>query len=156
MTAASQLAEMVQPPPGLLEGQTRAWSLSDWVDKFQTLFDLQARGQWKSQALSEALVSEEETNLAAAEKERFEFFIGKTAEFGGQGAVASLSEAQIMKGTKGLKTPWDRFAQLDDPFFEGKAAEDILAWVEAVQQEAPGAVMGLVFGIVNVRSVASR
>ncbi|CAD7946204.1 unnamed protein product [Amoebophrya sp. A120] len=78
--------------------------------------------------LENTLVTDEEMTKAAEEKEKFDKFMVKTAAEGGEQALISLTEKQVMKGTGGLKTPWDRFLKYEDPFFGGKAIEEFMEY----------------------------
>lgn len=71
-------------------------------------------------ALEKALVPEEDFVLATRDKLTFERFIKETRAKGGPSAVSTLTEPDVLAGTGGLKTPWDRFLKYEDPFFNGK------------------------------------
>ncbi|CAD7936318.1 unnamed protein product [Amoebophrya sp. A120] len=73
-------------------------------------------------ALESALVSEEEMELAAADKVKYEECIEKVEKEKGEGAFADLSNEEVIEMTGGLLTRWDRFHDLEDPFFRGEAA----------------------------------
>eukprot|EP00392_Amoebophrya_sp_AT5.2_P015132 g15326.t1 len=84
--------------------------------------------------LENALVSLEECKKAAAEKLKFEHFIGEVKKSGGEAALAKLTEKKVKKGTGGLQSPWDRFIELEDAFFEGKAVEQYMEYAEAEEE----------------------
>ncbi|CAD7946040.1 unnamed protein product [Amoebophrya sp. A25] len=80
-----------------------------------------------TKALTAALVSEKEMKAAAKEKQRFETYINKVKEDQRTGKLKKPpSGRQLLKGTGGLQSPWDRFHRYKDVFFGGKAHREYM------------------------------
>ncbi|CAD7971715.1 unnamed protein product [Amoebophrya sp. A25] len=81
-------------------------------------------------ALENALITEEEFKKASEEKLKFDSFIAGVKAIGGDEALDKLTEKKVKEGTGGLITAFDRFFNLEDPFFGGEAAERFMEYVE--------------------------
>lgn len=79
-------------------------------------------------ALEAALVPVKQMKLAAKEKQRFEAFIESVRDEEGDTGLEELTEERVLEGTAGLATPFDRFLEYKDCFFEGKALEDYMSY----------------------------
>jgi len=77
--------------------------------------------------LENALISEERFAKAAADKKRFDEWIMKTKEECSKTNVTlgdflrKLDKQEVRQATGGLDSPFERFLDLEDPFFAGLA-----------------------------------
>eukprot|EP00392_Amoebophrya_sp_AT5.2_P011135 g11210.t1 len=87
--------------------------------------------------LNYALVEEAEMELAAADKQRFEDCVKEVQDAQDEDGNndnpeeddeehEAAFEKQLMQKTGGLRTAWDRFLELEDPFFGGDAAQKFM------------------------------
>ena len=78
--------------------------------------------------LEGALVPAKQMQLAAKDKLRFDAFIESVRAEEGDIGIEELTEERVLEATGGLATPFDRFLQYEDCFFDGNAHEKYMAY----------------------------
>lgn len=107
-----------------------------WGDR-QTevvLIGVQLQKEKVREALTGALLSDEEFSKATEDKKRFEAFIDSVKAEKGDKGLEALTEEIVLEKI-GVKSAFDDFVAMDDPFFGGEAAEKYLEYVEDSDDE---------------------
>eukprot|EP00927_Polykrikos_kofoidii_P034119 TRINITY_DN28951_c0_g1_i1.p1 TRINITY_DN28951_c0_g1~~TRINITY_DN28951_c0_g1_i1.p1 ORF type:complete len:610 (+),score=157.62 TRINITY_DN28951_c0_g1_i1:65-1894(+) len=101
------------------------------------LIGIQLQKEKVRELLNGALLSDQEFSKATEDKKRFEAFIDSVKAEKGEKGLEALTEEEVLEKT-GVKTAFDSFVDMDDPFFGGEAAEKYLEYVDEESDDEEG------------------